>query len=195
MPRPSKQSTLSAFLEGYERFGASKPVKDPWETGSGAPETTLEHCAWSPSAHGCWAREAPARKRPQGGLGWVGGGMGEGPCGLMRTVGPRGRCMAWGRVRGWRRLVHPRVLTAWEQALCGSGPTPRLPCSRALSRSLREQGRAQTVEEGRQNTRGAWMVAAEEARGAEAKGPRRSARLDGDEGSTERARRTATRGR
>ena len=92
-------------------------------------------------------------------------------------------------------MVHPRVLTAWEQALCGSGPTPRLPCSRALSRSLREQGRAQTVEEGRQNTRGAWMVAAEEARGAEAKGPRRSARLDGDEGSTERARRTATRGR
>ena len=96
-------------------------------------------------------------------------------------------------------LVHPRVLTAWEQALCGSGPTPRLPCSRALSRSLREQGRAQTVEEGRQNTRGAWMVAAEEARGAEAKGPRRrrrSARLDGDDegGEAERARRTATRG-
>ena len=101
--------------------------------------------------------------------------------------------MAWGAGCG---LVHPRVLTAWEQALCGSGPTPRLPCSRALSRSLREQGRAQTVEEGRQNTRGAWMVAAEEARGAEAKGPRRSARLDGDEGGeAERARRTATRGR
>ena len=59
-------------------------------------------------------------KRPQGGLGWVGGGMGEGPCGLMRTVGPRGRCMAWGRVRGWRRLVHPRVLTAWEGRLCAA---------------------------------------------------------------------------
>ena len=121
MPRVETQQSglvFSAFLEGSERFGASKPVKDPWETGSGAPETTLEHCAWSPSAHGCWAREAPARKRPQGGLGWVGGGMGEGPCGLMRTVGPRGRCVAWGRVRGWRRLVHPRVLTAWEGQLC-----------------------------------------------------------------------------
>ena len=95
--------------------------------------------------------------------------------------------MAWGAGCG---LVHPRVLTAWEQALCGSGPTPRLPCSRALSRSLREQGRAQTVEEGRQNTRGAWMVAAEEARGAEAKGPRRrrrSARLDGDDEGGARA--------
>ena len=95
--------------------------------------------------------------------------------------------MAWGAGCG---LVHPRVLTAWEQALCGSGPTPRLPCSRALSRSLREQGRAQTVEEGRQNTRGAWMAAAEEARGAEAKGPRRrrrSARLDGDDEGGARA--------
>ena len=90
--------------------------------------------------------------------------------------------MAWGQGAGWStRGCSPRG----RQALCGSGPTPRLPCSRALSRSLREQGRAQTVEEGRQNTRGAWMVAAEEARGAEAKGPRRrrrSARLDGDEG-------------
>ena len=42
------------------------------------------------------------------------------------------------------------------------------------------------------------MAAAEKARGAEAKGPRRrrrSARLDGDEGGeAERARRTATRG-
>ena len=84
------------------------------------------------------------------------------------------------------------------QALCGSGPTPRLPCSRALSRStgpLREQGRAWTVEEGDKTHggRGAWMAAAEEARG----GPRRrrrSARLDGDEGGeAERARRTATR--
>ena len=87
--------------------------------------------------------------------------------------------MAWGQGAGWStRGCSPRG----RQALCGSGPTPRLPCSRALSRSLREQGRAQTVEEGRQNTRGAWMVAAEEARGVEAKGPRRSARLDGDEG-------------
>ena len=95
-------------------------------------------------------------------------------------------------------LVHPRVLTAWEGRLCVARARGVLPCSRALSRSLREQGRAQTVEEGRQNTRGAWMVAAEEARGAEAKGPRRrrrSARLDGDEGGeAERARRTATRG-
>ena len=122
MPRPSKQSTMSAFLEGYERFRASKPVKDPWETGSGAPETTLEHCAWSPSAHGCWARGAPARKRPQGALGgWlVAWASGQGPCGLVRTVGPRGRCVAWGRVRGWRRLVHPRVLTAWEGRLCAA---------------------------------------------------------------------------
>ena len=119
----SKQQSglvFSAFLEGSERFGASKPVKDPWETGSGAPETTLEHCAWSPSAHGCWARGAPARKRPQGALGgWlVAWASGQGPCGLVRTVGPRGRCVAWGRVRGWRRLVHPRVLTAWEGRLC-----------------------------------------------------------------------------
>ena len=80
------------------------------------------------------------------------------------------------------------------------GPHAAAPLlTRAFSfhRPLREQGRAWTVEEGRQNTRGAWMAAAEKARGAEARGPRRrrrSARLDGDEGSTERARRTATRG-
>ena len=87
-------------------------------------------------------------------------------------------------------LVHPRVLTAWEGRLCVGRARGVLPCSRALSRSLREQGRAQTVEEGRQNTRGAWMVAAEEARGAEAKGPRRrrrSARLDGDDEGGARA--------
>ena len=123
MPRPSKQKSglvFSAFLEGYERFRASEPVKDPWETGSGAPETRLEHCAWSPSARGCWAQEAPARKRPQGALGgWVVARVsGQGPCGLARTVGPRGRCVAWGRVRGWGRLVHPRVLTAWEGRVC-----------------------------------------------------------------------------
>ena len=123
MPRVETQQSglvFSAFLEGSERFGASKPVKDPWETGSGAPETTLEHCAWSPSAHGCWARGAPERKRPQGALGgWVvAWASGQGPCGLVRTEGPRGRCVAWGRVRGWRRLVHPRVLTAWEGRLC-----------------------------------------------------------------------------
>ena len=105
--------------------------------------------------------------------------------------------MAWGAGCG---LVHPRVLTAWEGRLCVARARGVLPCSRALSRSLREQGRAWTVDEGRQNTRGAWMAAAEEARGgAEARGPRRrrrSARLDGDEGGeAERARRTATRGR
>ena len=98
------------------------------------------------------------------------------------------------------RLVHPRVLTAWEAGSVWLGPHAAAPLlTRAFSfhRPLREQGRAWTVEEGRQNTRGAWMAAAEKARGAEARGPRRrrrSARLDGDEGSTERARRTATRG-
>ena len=114
----------------------------------------------------------------------------------------RGRCVAHTRamrgVGAGYGLVHPRVLTAWEGRLCVGRARGVLPCSRALSRSLREQGRAWTVDEGRQNTRGAWMAAAEKARGAEARGPRRrrrSARLDGDEGSTERARRTATRGR
>ena len=109
----------------------------------------------------------------------------------------RGRCVAWGRVRVGPPAGAHRV---GGQALCGSGAwrAPLLTRAFSFHRPLREQGRAQTVEEGRQNTRGAWMVAAEEARGAEAKGPRRrrrSARLDGDEGGeAERARRTATRG-
>ena len=113
-----------------------------------------------------------------------------GPCGLAHTRAMRGAHAG----DAWRGagcgLVHPRVLTAWEGRLCVGRARGVLPCSRALSRSLREQGRAQTVEEGRQNTRGAWMVAAEEARGAEAKGPRRrrrSARLDGDDEGGARA--------
>ena len=93
----------------------------------------------------------------------------------------RGRCVAWGRVRVGPPAGAHRV---GGQALCGSGAwrAPLLTRAFSFHRPLREQGRAWTVEEGRQNTRGAWMVAAEEARGAEAKGPRRSARLDGDEG-------------
>ena len=112
----------------------------------------------------------------------VGGDVGRwGPCGLAHTRAMRGAHAgdAWrgGQGAGWStRGCSPR-----GSRLCVAR---RLPCSRALSRSLREQGRAWTVEEGRQNTRGAWMAAAEKARGAEAKGPRRrrrSARLDGDD--------------
>ena len=117
----------------------------------------------------------------------------------------RGRCVAHTRAMrgvGGRVRVGPPAGAhrVGGPALCGSGAwrAPLLTRAFSFHRPLREQGRAWTVEEGRQNTRGAWMAAAEKARGAEARGPRRrrrSARLDGDEGSTERARRTATRGR
>ena len=125
----------------------------------------------------------------------VGGDVGRWGRAGWRT---RGRCVAWGRVRVGPPAGAHRV---GGQALCGSGAwrAPLLTRAFSFHRPLREQGRAWTVEEGRQNTRGAWMAAAEEARGAEAKGPRRrrrSARLDGDDegGEAERARRTATRG-
>ena len=85
----------------------------------------------------------------------------------MRAGAHEGDAWRGGRVRVGPPAGAHRV---GGQALCGSGPTPRLPCSRALSRSLREQGRAWTVEEGRQNTRGAWMAAAEEARGGRGEG-------------------------
>ena len=149
-------------------------------------------------SRGCWAREAPGLK---GGLGWWAVTWGDGAVRAGAHAGDawrtRGRCVAWGRVRVGPPAGAHRV---GGQALCGSGAwrAPLLTRAFSFHRPLREQGRAWTVEEGRQNTRGAWMAAAEEARGAEAKGPRRrrrSARLDGDEGSTERARRTATRGR
>ena len=58
-------------------------------------------------------------KRPQGGLGWVGGGMGEGACGLARTVGLRGRMRGVGaRCQGGEGWSTPRVLTAWEGRVC-----------------------------------------------------------------------------
>ena len=111
---------LSCTLRESERFRASKPVKDPWETSSGAPETGLEHCAWSPSARGCWAREAPTRKEASRGP-WVGGwwhGRG-GVWGWRARWGCEGGCVASGhgaRVgEGWST---PRVLTAWEGRVC-----------------------------------------------------------------------------
>ena len=133
----------------------------------------------------------------------VGGDVGRWGRAGWRT---RGRCVAHTRAMrgvGGRVRVGPPAGAhrVGGQALCGSGAwrAPLLTRAFSFHRPLREQGRAWTVEEGRQNTRGAWMAAAEEARGAEAKGPRRrrrSARLDGDDegGEAERARRTATRG-
>ena len=91
----------------------------------------------------------------------VGGDVGDGGRAGWRT---RGRCVAWGRVRVGPPAGAHRV---GGQALCGSGAwrAPLLTRAFSFHRPLREQGRAWTVEEGRQNTRGAWMAAAEEARG------------------------------
>ena len=111
---------LSCTVHESERFRASTRAIRRWETSSGAPETGLEHCAWSPSARGCWAREAPTRKEASRGP-WVGGwwhGRG-GVWGWRARWGCEGGCVASGhgaRVgEGWST---PRVLTAWEGRVC-----------------------------------------------------------------------------
>ena len=176
-PRGQCFSTgLSCTVRESERCRASARAMRRWETSSGAPETGLEHCAQV--SRGCRARGAPGLKGP-----WVDGWVvtwAMGPCGMAHTRAmrgahagdawrTRGRCVAWGRVRVGPPAGAHRV---GGQALCGSGAwrAPLLTRAFSFHRPLREQGRAWTVEEGRQNTRGAWMAAAEKARGAEAKG-------------------------
>ena len=103
----------------------------------------------------------------------VGGDVGDGAVRAGAHAGDawrtRGRCVAWGRVRVGPPAGAHRV---GGQALCGSGAwrAPLLTRAFSFHRPLREQGRAWTVEEGRQNTRGAWMAAAEEARGGRGEG-------------------------
>ena len=113
---------LSSTVRESERCRASTRAIRRWETSSGAPETGLEHCAWSPSARGCWAREAPTRKEASRGAWVVDGGMGEG-AGAVRAGahGGAARADAWrgGRVRGWGEVGPPAgVLTAWEGRVC-----------------------------------------------------------------------------
>ena len=78
----------------------------------------------------------------------VGGDVGDGGRAGWRT---RGRCVAWGRVRVGPPAGAHRV---GGQALCGSGAwrAPLLTRAFSFHRPLREQGRAWTVEEGRQRT-------------------------------------------
>ena len=86
----------------------------------------------------------------------VGGDVGRwGPCGLTHTRAMRGAHAgdAW---RGGRVRVGPPAGAhrVGGQALCGSGAwrAPLLTRAFSFHRPLREQGRAWTVEEGRQRT-------------------------------------------
>ena len=119
----SRQDCRALFAN--ERCRASARAMRRWETSSGAPETGLEHCAWSLSAPRLLGAGST---RPQGGLGWwaVTWAMGA-----VRAGAHEGD--AW-RGAGYG-LVHPRVLTAWEGRLCVGPARGVLPCSRALSRS------------------------------------------------------------
>ena len=113
---------LSCTVHESERFRASTRAIRRWETSSGAPETGLEHCAWSPSARGCWAREAPTRKEASRGP-WVGGwwhGRG-GVWGWRARWGCDGRMRGVGaRCQGGGRLVHPAgAHRVGGQGLCG----------------------------------------------------------------------------
>ena len=110
---------LSCTLRESERFRASKPVKDPWETTSGA-ETRLEHCAWFPSAPRLLGAGSTNKKRGLKGAlgGWV-VAWARGRVGWRARWGCEGGCVASGhgaRVgEGWST---PRVLTAWEGRVC-----------------------------------------------------------------------------
>ena len=67
-------------------------------------------------------------KRPQGGLGWVGGGMGEGACGAG-AHGGAARADAWrrGTVPGWGKVGPPRGCSPRGRA--GSVWLEGVPCS------------------------------------------------------------------
>ena len=112
----SRQDCRALFAN--ERCRASARAMRRWETSSGAPETGLEHCAWSLSAPRLLGAGST---RPQGGLGWwaVTWAMGA-----VRAGAHEGD--AW-RGAGYG-LVHPRVLTAWEGRLCVARARGVLPC-------------------------------------------------------------------
>ena len=136
----------------------------------------------------------------------VGGdvGEGQGPCGLAHTRGVRAmRGVGQGARMG--RLVHPRVLTAWEAGSVWLGPhaawrAPLLTRAFSIHRPYASKGvpglsRRETKHAGGGARAG--DGGGREGEGGRGEGPRRrrrSARLDGDEGGeAERARRTATR--
>ena len=95
-PRGQCFSTgLSCTVREAERCRASARAMRRWETSSGAPETGLEHCAWSPSVPRVLGAGST---RPQGGLGWWAVTSGDG---AVRAGAHEGDAWRGGQGAGW----------------------------------------------------------------------------------------------
>ena len=118
---------LSCTLRESERFRASKPVKDPWETTCGA-ETRLEHCAWSPSAPRLLGAGSTNKKRGLKGAlgGWV-VAWARGRVGWRARWGCEGGCVASGHGARVGKVGPPRGCSPRGRA--GSVWLEGVPCS------------------------------------------------------------------